>query len=206
MIATILIFEGYDGSGKTTLIKNLELFLIQKGKKCILIGRDYDKGIKNITNIIQDKESPIGPITEILLRLARENQRVETLKQVADQYDYILLDRGIISAVSWIYYYSQVIDKFRNIIKDIVSSIGNCYIIYCYLPFEETWKRINNRVDQALSKKEQKGKDENKKMFDALHQTFIDFNYKTIERVEIKTDKSREDCLVELLSLLQKFD
>lgn len=198
----VILFEGYDGSGKTTLIKNFEKFLIENGKTCLLVGRDYNNPIKSITKIIQDKDSEICPVTEILLRLARENERTKVLNQELHKYDYVILDRSIVSATSWINFYSKPFDKFTNIITELVDSIGSCYLVYCYLSFEDTWTRVNSRQDKTLSKKEEKGKEANQKMFEALRKTFIEFQFGKVNKIEITTDKSREDCLIELLTLL----
>lgn len=204
MTNKILLFEGYDGSGKTTLIENFEKFLKENGKTCLLVGRDYNRPINSITEIIKDKESDINPTSEILLRLARETERVKILNQHLTNYDYIILDRSVVSATSWVKFYEQTPDKYSEIVSEIVKLIGACHLVYCYLPFEETWTRVNSRTDEKpLSRKEEKGKETNAKMFEALRQTFLDFNFPTVTKIEIKTHQTREDCISNLLTELK---
>ncbi len=206
MTNKILLFEGYDGSGKTTLIENFEKFLKEKGKTCLLVGRDYNRPINTITEIIKDKESEINPTSEILLRLARETERVKILNQNLDNYDYIILDRSVVSATSWVKFYNQTADKYTDIVSEIVNAIGSCHLVYCFLPFEDTWERVNSRPDKPLSKKEEKGKETNAKMFEALRQTFLDFNFPTVNKIEIKTHQTREECISNLLTELNLND
>lgn len=200
MSRKILLFEGYDGSGKTTLIENFEKFLREKGLTCLLVGRDYNSPINTITEIIKDKESEINPTSEILLRLARETERVKILNQELANYNYIILDRSIVSAISWVKFYEQTFNKYSEIVSEIVNLIGNCHLVYCYLPFEDTWTRVNSRTaEKPLSKKEEKGKETNKKMFNALRETFLNFNFETINKIEISTHRTREECINDLL-------
>lgn len=195
----ILLFEGYDGSGKTTLIENFEKFLVGRKMSSLLVSRDFNKQINAITEIIKDKESQINSSTEIHLRYAREIERVEVIKQNLAKFDFIILDRSVVSATSWIQFYNQDKNKYTDTISEIVTTIGECHLIYCYLPFEDTWNRVNSRQDKALSKKEEQGKETNLKLFEALRQTFLDFNFPTVNKIEIETNQTRDKCLEELL-------
>jgi len=202
MSGKILLFEGSDGSGKTTLIENFKTFLTKSGKNFLLVGRDYNKSITTITQIIQDKESEINTTTEILLRLAREAERIKVVNQQLNNYDYIILDRSFISATSWVKYYDHSPKTYSDIVSEIVHSIGSCELVYCFLPFDEAWTRTTSRTDKPLSKKEEKGKEENEKIFNALRQTFLDFNFPTVNKIEIQANKTREDCISDLLTAL----
>jgi len=197
MKSNVLLFEGYDGSGKTTLIQNFQKYIAEKGHSSLIIGRDFNKVIKNITFAIKDKETEITPRTEILLRFAREYERIKILRDNISKYNYLILDRSIISTISWIYYYNCSFEDFRCLATSISEEIGICKLIYCHLPFQTSWNRITSRG--SLSKKELMGEKVNKMMYDALLQTFNIINYSTMDKIEITTQKSRADCLKELI-------
>lgn len=200
MSAKILLFEGYDGSGKTTLIENFGKFLDSKGSSSLLIGRDYNDDIAILTKVITNKESNLHFSSEILIRLAREIERVKVLVKNLNQYDYIILDRSIVSALSWVKFHKEDHNKYWLITHNILEMLGDCYLIYCYLNFEDTWLRVNSRLDKPLSKKEEKGKDENQLLFDSLRQTYLDFHYPSVSKIEILTHQSREACFTQLLN------
>lgn len=197
----ILLFEGYDGSGKTTLIENFCNYLKNNNKSVLLISRDYNTPINTITSIIKDKESKINPTSEVLLRLARERERIHILEQEKENYDFIIFDRSIISATSWVKHYNLNAEIFDPIKHDLFSVIGECYLVYCYLPFDNTWERINSR-EKELSKKEQMGKEANQKMYSSLRDTFLDFELPNVQKTEINSLDSRDMCLSNLITSL----
>lgn len=202
MSIKVLLFEGSDGAGKTTLIDNFTSYLNRSGKTFLLVGRDYNKPINTITQIIQDKELEVNSTSEILLRLARESERIKVVNQELNNYDYIILDRSFVSATSWIKYYNLSSITYSNIVSELVNSIGSCNLVYCFLSFEESWARTNSRTDKALSKKEEKGKQENEKIFNALREAFLNLDFPTVSKIEIQANKSKEDCISDLLIAL----
>ncbi len=199
----VLLFEGPDGSGKTTLIENFQNHLMKRGRTILLVGRDFNETIDSITKIITNKNIELDSNTEILLRLARENERIKIVAQNIPNYEYLILDRSIISAVSWINFHNQDSNKYRNLVLDLTKKLGKCEVIYCQLPFEESWKRTTNRPEKELSKKEAKGKEFNRKIFEVLRTIFIEFNYENILKYEISAMQSKEDCLSNLLNILE---
>ena len=130
MKSKILLFEGYDGSGKSTLIDNYVNFLKRNGKSVFLVGRDLNTGINYLTKIIRDKDLIIDPTTEILVRLARENERIAILKEERFRHDYIIFDRSLLSAISWIKYYHQSFSKYEPLISYVFKDYGVCFLIY----------------------------------------------------------------------------
>jgi thymidylate kinase len=199
-MSKILLFEGYDGSGKTTLIKNFKDFLTTNSLSFTEIDREFSSGVSNLTSCIRDKDATLAPNAEVLLRIAREFERLEAVKTKYNKFDYIILDRCILSAISWIKYYNLDYTPFQNIVNFFLENLGNSYLIYCSVPFEISWMRINQRGQ--LSKKEQKGKEENILMFNALYSTFTDFESKNIQKFTVKADESPENCLTQLTTLI----
>ncbi|MBU4350990.1 AAA family ATPase [Candidatus Parcubacteria bacterium] len=196
----IILFEGYDGAGKTTLISLFKRHLSSKGLSSLVIDNTGNRVTANIDFAIRDGVLEIAPATEILLRLARECERIKTLKTEITKYNYIILDRGIVSLISWIHYYNLPYEKYKLHIEEIIEEMSPCYLVDCYLNYDESWNRVLSRGN--LSKKESRGKEINNRAFTVQREIFSHFNWPEITKYEINTKGSREDCLQELLACL----
>lgn len=197
----IILMEGFDGAGKSTLIKNFQQFLSSERLSSLVIDQKNTRVISNINHAMKDETTEIAPAIEILLRFAREHERMKILKENRSEYDYLILDRGILSAISWIYYYNQSYEKYRQISEEILNELGQIKLIYCFAHFEDCWKRVISRGN--LTKKEQKGEEINRRMYQVQTNTFLRFNFPSIAKYEISTSGSQEDCLKNLLDCIE---
>ncbi|MCK5176582.1 MAG: dTMP kinase [Candidatus Aenigmarchaeota archaeon] len=97
-----IVFEGIDGSGKTTQVKLLEKYLVSKNKSVLETVEPQKKPIGNlIKNLVRFNDTPKEAIA-LLFAADRVDHVKNTLIPNLDEYDFILCDR---------YYYSSYIYK-----------------------------------------------------------------------------------------------
>lgn len=202
-MAKVLILKDTMVQGNLLLSKFYKI-VKKKGKSCLLIGRDFNKQINAISEILRNKEVNLSPLSEIYLGIAREIERVRILEENQSTCDYIIFDRSIISVLSWIEFHNQSKELFSPFISGILDNIGHCFLIYCYLPFEESWDRTSNRPESLRSKKDEKGKDENKKMFDSFRKTLNELSNLNVSKFEIDTSKPKMENLNKLIAYIEQ--
>jgi thymidylate kinase len=165
-MSKLILFEGTDGSGKTTLINNFKNYLTEKNRSCQIIDKSSDATAKSITLVYNKAE--LNNLTEIYLRIAREFSKITAIDKSCD---YIIIDRAIISLISTINIYGFKTAEFDNAISQLIKSYGNFSTVFCCPPYEIARKRIEERsimTNVPLSKKEQKGFEYNKEIYDNL--------------------------------------
>jgi len=94
-MTNIIVLEGVDGCGKTTLATSLEVILNENGYTCQII-REPDTYFKQI--IEKPKESKL---TNLFLFLANRCETVDRIKRLQNEseLDFIILDRFFISTL-----------------------------------------------------------------------------------------------------------
>ncbi len=170
-LTRVIIFEGTDGSGKSTLIKGLSSYFRKNNITFFVITKELNILTKKISTLIQD--SNLNCISEIFLRLAREFIKIE--KIVKDEYDYYLLDRGILSIITMIKVNNLKISLFEHALKDLNAKLKNNGTVLCHPSFEISRNRTINRQKECgkeLTKKELKGYDYNKKIYTIFSEEF----------------------------------
>ncbi|HHT39166.1 MAG TPA: dTMP kinase [Acholeplasmataceae bacterium] len=103
MIIMFITFEGGEGSGKTSLIKEVESFFKKQNKKVFLTREPGGSFVaEQIRNIILDNKNEMSPKTEALLFAASRVEHLETviLKKLAEGY-LVLCDRFIDSSLAY---------------------------------------------------------------------------------------------------------
>ena len=101
----IIVFEGIEGSGKTTLIKHVVKYF-KKNKISFLSIREPggNKNSEKIRKLILDKKNKFNAFTDLMLYLA---SRSENIDKVINKYYHnkiILLDRFTDSTVAYQHY------------------------------------------------------------------------------------------------------
>ena len=104
MRGKFITFEGTEGSGKTTIINNIEKALKEKGYKVIKTrepgGSNISEAIRNI--ILNVGNTEMDKITEALLYAASRRQHiVEVVKPNLESGNIILCDRYIDSSLAY---------------------------------------------------------------------------------------------------------
>jgi dTMP kinase len=120
----IIVFEGIEGSGKSTQINNVALFLKKKKISFLKLrepGGSYNS--EKIRNLILNQKSKFNNKTDLLLYLAARSENIDIIKKNMKK-KIILLDRFIDSTIAYQHYGMGIDLKIINtinkfLIKDI---------------------------------------------------------------------------------------
>ena len=100
----IIVFEGIEGSGKTSHIKFVENFLKKEKLKYLKIREPGgSSNAEKIRNLILKKNSSFNKTTDLLLYLSARSENIELLKKNF-QKKIILIDRFIDSTIAYQHY------------------------------------------------------------------------------------------------------
>ena len=120
----IIVFEGIEGSGKTSHIKFVEQYLKRNKKDYIKIREPGgSKNSERIRKLILDNKSTFSQKTDLLLYLAARSENVSILKKNYKK-KIILLDRFVDSTIAYQHFGMGLNLKLINIINnDLLKSI-----------------------------------------------------------------------------------
>lgn len=151
----LIIFEGIEGSGKSTQIKNVISFL--KKKKLKYIKLREPGGVttsEKIRKLILNKKSKFNPLTDLLLYNAARNENVNNVIKKYYKKKIIIIDRFIYSTIAYQHYGMQLDLKLINILnKKILKNMKIDHIFFHKIKITTMKKRIkkrnnNNRYDE----------------------------------------------------------
>jgi len=162
MKGKFIVFEGIDGSGKTTQINQLSKWLIgndliPKNKKLVITrepgGTKLGKSIRSLLLDTSREKSP-DSITELLLYAADRSQHVnEIIRPTLDKGDWVISDRFCGSTLAY-QGYGRKLDI--NLIKDLeaiaTQGIAPDITFLLDIPIEESIRRRMNRKDDRIEK------------------------------------------------------
>ncbi len=113
----LIVFEGIEGSGKTTLINFVANYLKKNKINFIRIREPGGNGnSEKIRNLILSKKNKFNPFTDLLLYLAARSENVEKVISKNYKKKIILLDRFTDSTLAY-QHYGMNLDK--NLIEDV---------------------------------------------------------------------------------------
>ncbi len=99
MKGKLIVFEGIDGSGKTTLAKYVVKFLEEKNIKSIYTYEPYDP---QIIKLIESKGKELGAVMEALLLAADRFLHVnKVIKPYMEKGYYVVCDRYYFSSIAY---------------------------------------------------------------------------------------------------------
>ena len=162
MKGKFIVFEGIDGSGKTTQINQLSKWLnstdlIPENNQLVITrepgGTELGKSIRSLLLDISRGKSP-DSITELLLYAADRSQHVdEIIRPTLNKGDWVISDRFCGSTLAY-QGYGRKLDV--NIIKDLeiiaTKGISPDITFLLDIPVEESIKRRINRKDDRIEK------------------------------------------------------
>ena len=162
MKGKFIVFEGIDGSGKTTQINQLSKWLIgtdliPENNKLVITrepgGTKLGKSIRSLLLDTSREKSP-GSITELLLYAADRSQHVnEIIRPTLDKGDWVISDRFCGSTLAY-QGYGRKLDI--NLIKDLeaiaTQGITPDITFLLDIPIEESLRRRMNRKDDRIEK------------------------------------------------------
>tara|TARA_Y100000590_G_scaffold436263_1_gene556632 strand:+ start:2810 stop:3427 length:618 start_codon:yes stop_codon:yes gene_type:complete len=98
----IIVFEGIEGSGKTTLINYLSKYLSKKRRKFIRFREPGGtKTSEKIRKIILDNKSKLNSKSDLLLYLAARSENIEKIIKANYKKKIILIDRFTDSTIAY---------------------------------------------------------------------------------------------------------
>ena len=150
-----LAFEGVDGSGKTTLIQNIEKNLIQKGCHCIHTREPGGTSLgKDIRNILLRPHGPVPSVeTETLLYYADRKHHIDTVIEPAlKEGHWVLSDRYWASTNAFQCGGRGVSKDFCNSLKDLIcGEVEPDLWVLLDLPIEVSLGRLKDPKDRFES-------------------------------------------------------
>jgi dTMP kinase len=157
MTGKLIIFEGLDGSGKSTQIILLKQYLINK-LKCdpsqiitTSAPSKTDVGIK-LKNILID-EPNLNPVAQLLLFIADHSHHVESLiKPALAEGKIVLCDRFIDSTISYHEFGYEVDPRLIARIPEFIRPILINHVFYLDASVEMCMERMKSREQDRLDK------------------------------------------------------
>ena len=169
MNGKFIVFEGPDGSGKTTILNKVNEILISKGYKTNLLREPGGTFIsEKIRDIIIDNENiNMDAKTEALLFAASRAQLVsEKIKPLIEAGEIILCDRFVLSSLT----YQGVgrglgIDEIKAINDFATGGLKADLIVFFNIDYKDAL--IRKRANFTADRLENEEFDFHKKIFDA---------------------------------------
>ena len=176
----LIVFEGIEGSGKTTLINHISKFFKKKKINFIKI-REPGGNISSekIRNLILNKKSKFNSFTDLLLYLAARSENFEKLIKKNYKKKIILLDRFTDSTIAYQHYGMGLDKKLINQINKIILKNLKPDLIFLNLV------SMKNLVTRLGSRK-------NKNRYDEFKTKF----YKKVQNGYIKISKNKKNYIV----------
>ncbi len=206
MKGKFIVFEGIDGSGKTTQINQISKWLnntdlIPDNNQLVITrepgGTKLGQSIRSLLLNTSGENSPEA-ITELLLYAADRAQHVnEIIRPSLNRGDWVISDRFCGSTVAYQGYGRNLnIKLIKNLETIAAQGISPDITFLLDIPVDESIKRRRNKKDDRM---EQEGKDflSNVSLgFEALSK---DKKWRKISAI-----KSKEEILAEIQSAIQK--
>lgn len=118
----IITFDGPDGSGKTTLIENLELKLRMLGKKVLVLRNPGSTKLgEAIRNLILNSEVEMTALVQANLFSVCRLSLIDTIKEVSGKFDYVLIDRWEMSSIAYQWAYAFISGESSETRDQIVN-------------------------------------------------------------------------------------
>ena len=150
----LIIFEGIEGSGKSTQINKVAKYLDKKNIKYIKIREPGGSpNSEKIRSLLLNKKSNFNALTDLFLYMASRNENI--IKILIKNYNrkVILIDRFIYSSIAYQHYGMKINIKFINLLnKMVLKNIQPTYIFLHTVSIDNMIKRLkrrkqNNRYD-----------------------------------------------------------
>ena len=146
----LIIFEGIEGSGKTTLINHVCKYLKKRGKKYIKFREPGGTKIsEKIRKIILHNKSKLNYNSDLLLYLAARSENIEKIIKPNYRKKIVLIDRFVDSTIAY-QHYGMGINK--KIILDVNNLLlGNIKPDLVFLNVVNK-KNLMNRLKKRKNK------------------------------------------------------
>ena len=116
----IIVFEGIEGSGKSSHINNVANYLRKKNKKFIKIREPGgNKNSEKIRKLILNNKSTFNKHTDLLLYLSSRSENIDLINK-NNEKSIILIDRFTDSTLAYQHYGMGVNMKFINMVNNFL--------------------------------------------------------------------------------------
>lgn len=209
-----LTIEGGDGSGKTTLIKNLHKYLIDSKKKVLLtkeFGSEHDKACSKMREIALNSNYQIDELAGqiIFAAIVRQHQeRVIKPTLEKKEVDIILSDRGIDSNFAYGPAHGLTNKTIEQIFKPAYSDavLPDLTIYLDIDPLLASYRRTKREAEKfdenGVDRVEKKGLKLQQQVRRNFHK-LAEKNPDRIVMVEITSEKTPEEVLNEVIKILK---
>ena len=176
----IIVFEGIEGSGKTTLINYTAKYLKKLKIKYIKFREPGgSKNSEKIRKIILKNNSNLNKKTDMLLYLAARSENFEKIIKKNHNKKIILIDRFIDSTIAYQHYGMGINKNIINVINKFI--LGN-------VKPDITFLNIVNKKNLIFRLKKRK----NKNRYDKFRFSF----YNKVQNGFIKLSKRNKKCIL----------
>ena len=176
----LIVFEGIEGSGKTTLINHISQYLKMKRINFIKIREPGgNKNSEIIRKLILNKKSNFNSFTDLLLYLAARSENIEKVIKKNYKKKIILLDRFTDSTIAY-QHYGMGIDK------DLIKKIND--ILLKNIKPDLTFLNVINSKNLFLRLSKRK----NKNRYDKFKINF----YKKVQKGFIKLANNKSNYII----------
>ena len=194
----IIVFEGIEGSGKTTHINLVNKYLKKKNKKFIKFREPGgSKNAEKIRKILLNNKSNFNQKTDLLLMLGSRSENIEKIINLNYKKKIIIIDRFIDSTIAY-QHYGMGIDI--KIIKNI-----NNFLLNRITP-DFTFLNVVNKKNLILRLKKRKNKNRydnfNYKFYDKVQKGFL----KLVKKKKYMIVDSNKPLSYNKLQIIKKID
>lgn len=201
-----IVFEGGEGSGKSTILEMIYEFLLEEGIECIKTREPGGIRIsENIRNIILDRDNTeMDRKTEALLYAAARRQHlVERVIPELKNGKIVLCDRFIFSSLAYQGYAREIdVNEIFEINKFAIGEyMPDLNILFDVSP-EVGLARINKNKDREINRLDLEKIDFHNKVRDGYHK-LSEENKENFQ--VINAEKSIEEVFNEVKNVILKF-
>jgi len=210
MKGKFIVFEGIDGSGKTTQINQLSKWLIgtefipENNQLVVTREPGGTKLGKSIRSLLLDTSIENSPdsITELLLYAADRSQHVnEIIRPTLNKGDWVISDRFCGSTLAYQGYGRKLDIKLIKDLETIATQGVSPDITFLLdIPVEESIKRRKNRKDDRIEKE---GKEFLSNVSLGFQELSKDRKWKKISAINSK-EKIMSEIQSEIKKLMEK--
>ncbi|MCD6341657.1 MAG: thymidylate kinase [Thaumarchaeota archaeon] len=156
----IVVWEGVDGAGKTTLMKRVKSLLAEKGYKVLTYKTPSDSSTGKFAKTYGN-DPRIDPLTRMLLFLANTSDDSKIMKKLMEERpDYLFIDRYYLCSIVYGLAFLNLsgitvsAEEFTNLIG-LIEKLGNNVFLKPHLyvivdaPEEDRIKRLSRKESQG---------------------------------------------------------
>ena len=176
----LIVFEGIEGSGKTTLINYISNYFHKNNIKFLRIREPGgNENSEIIRKIILSKKNDFNTFTDLLLYLAARSENIEKTIKKNYQKKIILLDRFTDSTIAYQHYGMDISKSLiENLNKIILNGIKPQIVFLNIVNMQNLSKRLNSR--------------KNKNRYDFFKAKF----YKKVQNGFLKISKNKSNYVI----------